>query len=133
MDDKPGYAVFFFEQAIELLGEALKPYLVEGKAGLHVACREVDTSGSLIEMTLDGRDDRGRTCDIELMVPVSMVRMIVSARGDDVFGFVPRAQTPIEPALPPLGPTAAPVEAPPQQVPDAAREPDAPVQTPGRP
>ena len=33
MNDKNGYAVFFFPQALEALGDAIKPYLQEGKAG----------------------------------------------------------------------------------------------------
>ncbi len=89
MDDKNGYAVYFFPPALEALGEAIKPYLVEGANGAHVLCREIDTGGSLIEMTLDGRG-AGEAEQIELMVPTSMVRMIVSARSDESFGFGPR-------------------------------------------
>ena len=54
MTDLNGYAVYFFPQALEALGEAIKPYLQDGPSGMHVICREIDTSGSLIEMTLDG-------------------------------------------------------------------------------
>ncbi len=53
-------------------------------------CREIDTGGALVEMTLDGHTRRDRRCDIELMVPTSMVRMVVSAHGDEAFGFGPR-------------------------------------------
>lgn len=108
MDDKAGYAVFFFPQAIEALGDAIKPYLAQGAAGEHVVCREIDTAGALIEMTIDGRDAQDRAVELELMVPSSMVRMIVSVRADEVFGFVPRAAA-LPQALPPLGPTAAPL------------------------
>lgn len=90
MGDTNGYAVYFFPPALEALGEAIKPYLVEGPHGAHVLCREIDTGGSLIEMTLDGRGS-GEPVQVELMVPASMVRMIVSARSDESFGFGPHA------------------------------------------
>lgn len=98
MSGNVGYAVFFFPQALEALGEAVKPYLIDGPAGLHVLCREIDTGGALIEMTLDGQSTDGRPVQIDLMVPQSMVRMVVSARDDGLFGFVPRTPQPAAPA-----------------------------------
>ena len=91
MNDSGGYVVFFFPQALEALGEAIKPYLQDGPAGPHVACTGVDTAGALIEMTLHGTTADGKAAELELMVPSGMVRMIVSAHGDAVFGFMPRA------------------------------------------
>lgn len=90
MNDKNGYAVFFFPQALEALGDAIKPYLQEGAVGAHVVCREVDTGGALVKMTLDGRTTAGESISLELMLPTNMVRMIVSARSDEAFGFGPR-------------------------------------------
>ncbi len=90
MNGSEGYAVFFFPPALEALGEAIKPYLSEGPAGAHVLCKEIDTAGALIEMTLEAHTADGKPAQIELMVPASMVRMIVSARSDDGFGFGPR-------------------------------------------
>ena len=90
MNESPGFAVFFFPQALDALGEAIKPYLQDGPAGLHVPCREVDTGGAFIEMTLEGRTADGREVALELMVPGNMVRMIVSARSDGDFGFYDR-------------------------------------------
>ncbi|MEP6907774.1 MAG: hypothetical protein ABI858_07325 [Pseudoxanthomonas sp.] len=94
MDGNEGYAVFFFPPALEALGEAIKPYLVDGPAGLHVLCKEIDTGGALIEMTLESAAVDGKRSIIELMVPGSMVRMIVSAHSDGSFGFGPR-ETPV--------------------------------------
>ena len=85
-----GYAVFFFEQALEALGEPVRPYLQEGPMGVHVACHEIDTAGGFTEMTLRGTTDDGREATVELMVPSSMVRMIVSTQQDGGFGFRPR-------------------------------------------
>lgn len=107
MNDSPGFAVFFFQPALEALGEAIKPYLQDGPAGPHVPCREVDTAGAFIEMTLQGQTIDGREVELELMVPGNMVRMIVSARSDGVFGFHDRNR-PL-PAM--LEPGIAPVDA----------------------
>ncbi len=90
MNGSDGYAVFFFPPALDALGEAIKPYLSDGPAGVHVLCKEIDTGGTLIEMTIEVRDEAGKASLVELMVPGSMVRMIVSARGDGGFGFGPR-------------------------------------------
>lgn len=87
MNDSNGYAVFFFPQALEALGDAIKPYLQEGTAGTHVLCRGIDTGGALIEMLLQGAAADGSPVELELMVPSAMVRMIVSAHSDATFGF----------------------------------------------
>jgi hypothetical protein len=114
MNETTGYAVFFFAPALEALGDAIKPYLQDGPAGPHVPCREVDTAGAFIEMTLEGRTADGREVALELMVPGNMVRMIVSARSDEEFGFQSRAKpvrAVLEPGLAPAGPVAdAPVQ-----------------------
>lgn len=90
MNGNEGYAVFLFPQALEALGEAVKPYLTESTQGAHVLCREIDTAGALIQMTLEGTTGEGKAVQLQLMLPSSMVRMIVSARGEDAFGFRPR-------------------------------------------
>ena len=59
-----------------------------------------------------------------------MVRLIDSAHGDEVFGFRPRIPIAPSTVLPPVGPTAAPAEAPTQAVPPSV---DAPTQTPPKP
>lgn len=108
MSETSGYAVFLFPQALDALGDAIKPYLQTGPAGPFVPCREVDTGGAFIEMTLEGRGPDGREVALELMVPGNMVRMIVSARSDSDFGFYDRkrvaaaelAQTAPVPATP---------------------------------
>ena len=103
MNDPAGYAVFFFPPALEALGDAIKPYLQDGPAGVHVPCREIDTGGAFIEMTLQGRSQDGGEISLELMVPGAMVRMIVSARSSAEFGFYDRsriAQILVEPGLP---------------------------------
>lgn len=99
-----GYAVFLYPQALEILGEAIRPYLQDGPHGPHVMCSNIDTGGALIDMTLHGRSEDGHDVEIELMIPTGMVRMIVSARSDAVFGFGPRVYAP-EPGASVLPPT----------------------------
>jgi len=124
MNGKNGYAVFFFPQALDALGDAIKPYLQDGPAGLHLVCREIDTGGALIEMTLEGVTTDGKPVQVELMVPGSMVRMIVSSQSDGDFGFGPRLTTPAPtPELPPAGPTAEPAAAPSDAVPEGGATP----------
>lgn len=92
MKGRDGYAVFFFPQALEALGEAIRPYLQDSPVvGPHVPCDEIDTGGALIEMTLKGRMPTGEDVSVELMVPSSMVRMIVSRESGGMFGFGPRS------------------------------------------
>ena len=121
MNDSAGYAVFFFAPALEALGDAIKPYLQDGPAGPHVPCREVDTGGAFVEMTLQGQAPDGRPIALELMVPGNMVRMIVSAHSDNEFGFYDRnrPQAMLEPGMPVIAPPDATpaAEAPPVQSP----------------
>ena len=122
MNDANGYAVFFFPQALEALGEAIKPYLRGGPTGDHVVCNEIDTAGALVEMTMRGTTEQGQPVALELMVPTSMVRMIVSSQSDGAFGFGPRQTVPAAGTLPPVGPTAAPAAAQPASLPEGGAD-----------
>ena len=130
MNEAEGYAVFFFPQALEALGDAIKPYLQEGPMGAHVICKEIDTAGALIEMTIDALTTDGRTAALELMVPTNMVKMIVSARSDTAFGFGPRIAPAAMATLPPVAASAPPAEAPAEAVPHVDK---APMETPQKP
>lgn len=101
-----GYAVFLYEQAQEALGEAIKPYLLDGPSGAYIGCHSVDTAGAFVEMTLVGKVGKGEETETELMVPIGMVRMIVSSHSEAVFGFAPRSLEPGLTALPVVGPAA---------------------------
>ena len=88
MSESQFYAVFFFPQALEVLGDAIKPYLTEGPHGVHIVCAEIDTGGVFCELTIQGQNTEGKKIELELMVPSSMIRLIVSLHGEDgVFGF----------------------------------------------
>lgn len=117
MNESEGYVVFFFPQALEALGEAIKPYLREGPGGEHVLCHEIDTGGALIEMTIMATTHDGRSISLELMVPQSMVKMVVSARSDAEFGFGPRVAPSLMASLPPVAGSAPAPSAPPKATP----------------
>jgi hypothetical protein len=122
MNESEGYVVYFFPAALEALGEAIKPYLRDGPGGEHVLCHEIDTAGSLIEMTIQADTSEGHSIALELMVPQQMVRMIVSARSDAAFGFSPRV-APALMTLPPIAGAAPKADAPPQAVPQSGEAP----------
>lgn len=135
MNESNGYAVFFFPQALEALGEAIKPYLQDGPMGPHVICNEIDTGGALVEMTIQGVTSDGQPVMLELMVPGSMVRMIVSSQSDATFGFGPRLQPVVMPVptLPPVGPTAEPAQARPDALLHGAAAQPSPASAPPTP
>lgn len=81
------HAVFLFPAALEALGEPIKPYLSETPRGLCILCREIDTGGAFVEMTIEGTTADGRQAEVELMLPSNMVRMVVSSHSDAGFGF----------------------------------------------
>jgi hypothetical protein len=88
MPEQRTYAVYFHPQAIEVLGEAIKPYLTESAEGQHVLCREIDTSGSFCEMTLVKADEKGKAVECEVMIPSAMIRLVISITGAEIdFGF----------------------------------------------
>ena len=88
MGDSSLYAVYLFPQAAEALGEAVKPYFVDGAGGPHLLCADVDASGSLFEMGIPGKKKDGTPIQVELMVPHAMVKLVMSLHGDHEFGFV---------------------------------------------
>lgn len=88
MTDPKNYAVFLFPQALDVLGEPIKPYLRDAPGGPHIVCTEIDASGALFEMTLAGRGPNGEALELELMLPTSMIRLVMSMHGEHDIGFV---------------------------------------------
>jgi hypothetical protein len=88
MVEQRTYAVYFHAQALDALGEAIKPFLTEGVEGKHVVCKEIDTSGAFCEMTLVKTNEKGKPVECEVMIPSSMIRLVISTSGVEVdFGF----------------------------------------------
>jgi hypothetical protein len=88
MTDSKNYAVFLFPQALDVLGEPIKPYLRDAPGGPHIVCTEIDASGALFEMTLAGKGPNGEALELELMLPTSMIRLVMSMHGEHDIGFV---------------------------------------------
>jgi hypothetical protein len=88
MPDSPNYAVFLFPQALEALGDPIKPYVRQAPMGPHIVCSEIDASGSFFEMTLSGEGAQGQPLTLEIMVPASMVKLVMSMHGEHEIGFV---------------------------------------------
>jgi hypothetical protein len=88
MTDPTNYAVFLFPQALEALGDPIKPYLRDAPGGPHLVCAEIDANGPLFGMTLAGKGPRGELLALEIMVPTSMVRLVMSMHGEHEIGFV---------------------------------------------
>ena len=87
MTDNPYYAVFLFPQALEALGEPIKPYLADGPGGAHIVCAEIDSSGALFGMTLQGKDAQGKPLELEIMLPHAMIKLVMSVHGEHGIGF----------------------------------------------
>ncbi len=88
MSERNLYAVFLFPQALDALGEAVKPYFVDGAGGPRLVCTDVDASGSLFQMSIPAKKKDGTAIHIELMVPHAMVKFVMSLHGDHEFGFI---------------------------------------------
>ncbi len=88
MTESQVYAVFLFPQALEVLGDTIKPYLTDGPQGPHIVSAEIDTGGVFCELSLHGKNSEGKNIELELMIPSNMIRLIVSLHGEDgSFGF----------------------------------------------
>lgn len=80
------YAVLLFPQAVETLGAAIASHIRTGTFGPHIICKTISANGPFFEMIFDGHSE-GRPVEIEVMVPHSFVRMVLSVRGEGSFGF----------------------------------------------
>lgn len=88
MPEQRTYCVYFHPQALDALGDAIKPYLIDSPAGVHLLCKELDTGGAFCEITLTGTTPEGKPLDVEVMVPTGMIRLVISAGGSETdFGF----------------------------------------------
>jgi hypothetical protein len=88
MTETPNFAVFLYPQALEALGEPIKPYVRDAATGPHIVCTEIDASGPFFGMTLLGHGAKGEPLELEIMVPSSMVRLVMSMHGEHEIGFV---------------------------------------------
>lgn len=99
MSEAGGYAVFLFPAAIEALGEAITPFLVDSPMGPHIPCRDLDAGGALMQLGVLTQGHDGHQQRMTLMLPSSMVRLVLSRTASPSFGFGPRTQVVQPPAV----------------------------------
>lgn len=88
MSEQRTYAVYFHPQALDVLGEAITPYMSDGPNGKYLACREIDTGGAFCEIGVGGTNAEGKPLEVELMIPTGMIRLVISNTGTEFdFGF----------------------------------------------
>ena len=85
---EPTYLVYLHPGAITDLGDAIKAYLTDSPSGQYVQCTDLDTGGALCEMKVQGKSGADKLVEIEIMVPVAMIRLVISSpEGERDFGF----------------------------------------------
>ncbi|MEO8669731.1 MAG: hypothetical protein ABI411_00375 [Tahibacter sp.] len=87
MTETPFYAVYLFPQAAEALGEPMRAHLQDIAGNAHIVCAQIDTSGPFFGMTVLGKDNNGTIVELEIMIPHSMVKLVMSVHNDHDFGF----------------------------------------------
>lgn len=92
-NESSSVAVLLFPQAVEAIAGALGGHIREGDFGPHILCRQVNSNGPYFEMLFDGQDASGRPVEMEVMLPHGYIRMVMSVRGEDSFGFARVRQT----------------------------------------
>lgn len=100
MTDAYRYAVYLVDQVAEVLGPVVQPFIKSDASGDHFLATEVDTGGAFCELTLVGQDAEGKTMTIELMIPMGMIRMVISIVSDGKFGFDVRPPAVVVPQKP---------------------------------
>ena len=56
--------------------------------GKHLRCKEIDSAGGFFECELAGSGPDGKPLDVDMLVPSSMIRLVVSVSGNEIdFGF----------------------------------------------
>ena len=88
MSEQRIYLVYIHVQSLDVLGDAIKAYLTEAPEGKHLRCKEIDSGGGFFQCALAGTDSSGKPLDVDLLVPASMIRLVVSASASEIeFGF----------------------------------------------
>ena len=73
------WGVVHTDDAINELGEDIKPYLTEGQHGLYLYCKDVDMSQPYLHMVADYRGQDCEPFELEIYVPHHYVKLIASS------------------------------------------------------
>ncbi len=87
MAHKQTYAVMLFKEAVEALGEAIKPFQRTGQFGDFIPCLSVDTNGPLCTLVVDNRSEGANELTVELQIPYPMIKLIVGSEVEGHAGF----------------------------------------------
>jgi hypothetical protein len=88
MASKQTYSVLLFAEAIEVLGDAIKPFLRTGQFGDFIPCQAVETHGPLCTLVVDTRSEGATDLTVELQLPYPMIKLIVGTEAEGHAGFV---------------------------------------------
>lgn len=84
------YSVYLVDKAADALGPIVAPFLKKDDSGDHFIASEVDTGGSFCELTLHGQSAEGTPLNVEIMIPMGMIRLIISDTLQERIGFQAR-------------------------------------------
>jgi hypothetical protein len=89
MNNKNIYGILLFDDAYNLLSDALKPYLQKGPIGNFIYAKKVKHDGAFLNIIIspDLVENRIKN-DMEISIPLQFVKFIASAADtDDLIGF----------------------------------------------
>jgi hypothetical protein len=82
--------VLLVEEAYSFLGEALAPYVKEGRIGKYIYCTSAVQSGSFIDMTFKPEQCDGSVTEImTISIPLHFVKFMATGRKSLPLGFAP--------------------------------------------
>jgi hypothetical protein len=82
--------VLLTEDAYEILGEAIAPYVSEGAIGKYIYCKSAQQNGSFLDMIFSpGMAKGSNSGDIRISIPIGFVRFIASSDERLPIGFSP--------------------------------------------
>jgi len=80
--------VLLVEEAYSFLGEAISPYIKEGRIGKYIYCTSAVQNGNFIDMTFKPEQCDGSVKDIMVIsIPLNMVKFMASGRKSLPVGF----------------------------------------------
>jgi len=82
------WGVILTDDAINELGEDIKPYLTEGQHGLYLFCKDVDMSQRYLHIVAEYQEPDCEPCELEIYVPHHYVKLIASSTDKNKIGFL---------------------------------------------
>ena len=81
-------AVLLIDEAYRLLGDAIAPYVKEGRSGKYMYCMTAAQNGSFLDMTFHPSQCDGSVADIMIVsVPLQFVKFMATGASGNALGF----------------------------------------------